>query len=268
MDMLFSGPRGEKVRVLVLVVGALLALFLAVNAVRGIMEWRYIGLGVAPASPFGVGGHGELFAVPDIATFTFAVVSDKPTVAAAQADATAKANEATAYLKDAGIDEKDIQTTDYSVSPRYEWQNSACPAGSGYCSGGRQALIGYEVRQTTTIKVRDTAKAGDLLAGVGGKGATEVSGLQFTFDDPQKVQAEARDKAIADAKQKANALARSLGVSLVRVVNFSESQSGQPLPVVYGMGAGAPTESKAIAPEISTGQNKVTDDVSITYEIR
>ena len=77
-------------------------------------------------------------------------------------------------------------------------------------------MRGYEVRQSTTVKVRDTAKAGDFLAGVGEKGANEVSSLNFTFDDPDQVQDEARNEAIADAKAKADVLAKQLGVRIVR----------------------------------------------------
>jgi uncharacterized protein YggE len=265
--MPFEGPTGEKLRKALFATVVVLAVFLAIQVISGVMGLRYIGAGVAAANTIVVSGHGENVAVPDIATFTFAVVSDKITVADAQADATAKANAVTTYLKGAGIDAKDIQTTDYSVQPQYDYINQACT--NGFCPGGKQVLRGYEVRQTTTIKVRDIAKAGDLLAGVGGKGATEVSGLNFTFDDPTAVQTGARDKAIADAKQKAEVLAKQLGVSLVRVVAFNESSGGgYPRPLSYSTAAGNQAKDAAVAPEISVGQNKVTDDVSVTYEIR
>lgn len=266
--MPFEGPTGERLRKALFVTVIVLAVFLAVEAIGGLMQWRYIGAGVAAANTITVSGHGESVGVPNIATFSFSVVSDKATVNDAQTDATAKANAITAYLKGAGVDEKDIQTTDYSVQPQYDYINQVCT--NGFCPGGKQVLRGYEVRQTTTIKVRDTSKAGDLLAGVGSKGATEVSGLNFTFDDPTSVQTEARNKAIADAKQKADALAKQLGVSLVRVTAFNESSGGYPRPVMYSAtdayGKGGATAQAA--PEISVGQNKVTDDVSVTYEIR
>lgn len=254
---------------------------LAVLSLGQIMNLRYIGTGVSATNTITVSGQGEYYAVPDIATFTFSVVSEKSTVAAAQQDATTKANAITAYLKDQGIDSKDIQTTDYSIYPQYDYQTAVCPqaavAPSGangmssavYCPGGKQVLRGYQVRQTTTIKVRDTAKAGDLLAGVGTKGATEVSGLNFTFDDPNKVQDSARTKAITDAKGKADELARELGVSIVRVVSYNENGQGVVYPMAYGKGVGMALDSTAArAPEISVGQNKVTSNVTITYEIR
>jgi len=269
---LFEGTTGERLRKVVFVAVGALALFLVIEVLSGLMGLRYIGTGVAATNTITVSGEGEVVAVPDIATFTFAVVSLKTTVADAQTDATAKANAAMAYLKDAGVDEKDIQTSDYSIVPQYDYQQGVCPAigapeGVSYCPPGRQVLRGYEVRQTTTVKVRDTAKAGELLAGVGSKGATEVSGLNFTFDNPTEVEQESRRKAIDDAKDKASVLAKQLGVSLVRVVSFSENGGGYPSPMYYGMG-GAVAQDAKVAPEISVGQNKLTTVVSVTYEIR
>jgi len=255
-------------RKFLLAIAIALTAFLGLKAVGEFMALRYVGAGVMPANTISVSGYGEAVAVPDIATFTYSVVSEKSTVAAAQDDATTKANAITAALKAAGVAERDIQTTGYSVYPQYEYQEVQCIR---YPCPGQQKLRGYEVRQTTTVKVRDTAKAGDLLTQVGGMGATEVSGLNFTFDKPEQVEDEARDKAIADAKEKAEVLASSLGVTLVRIVSFSES-GNYPMPyyardMAYGMG-GAESVVAQKAPEISVGENKVTSNVSITYEIR
>lgn len=260
----------SAMRKLLLAIAIALAAFLGIKAVGEFMELRYIGAGVMPANTIYVSGYGEAVAVPDIATFNYSVVSEKPTVAAAQDDATTKANAITAYLKSAGVEERDIQTTGYSVYPVYDYQQIVCITYP--CPGGEQRLRGYEVRQNTTIKVRDTAEAGNLLTEVGSRGATEVSGLNFTFDNPDAVEAEARDKAIADAKDKAEVLARSLGVKLVRIVSFSENDYGYPMPyygrdVALGMG-GAESAVALKAPEISTGENKVVSNVSISYEIK
>ena len=290
MDSMFEGSQGVWLRRGIVAAVAMFVLFLAVQVIAGVENWRYIGTGVQATNTITVSGHGEEVAVPDIATFTFSVVSDKTTVADAQADATAKINAITAYLTAAGIDKADIQTSDYSVYPQYDYQSAVCPqaavaptivngtsgSGSGgsvssavYCPGGRQVLKGYEVNQTTTVKVRDTSKAGDLLTGVGSKGATQVSGLTFTFDKPEVVQDQARDKAITDAKAKADLLAKQLGVSLVRVVSYNEG-GNNPGPIYYAktMDAASGAAVPSASPDISVGQNKVTSDVSITYEIR
>jgi len=270
MEGLFEGTTGSRVRVAVLAVIILLGLFLVAETVRGFMDLRYVGAGVQATNTINVSGYGEAFGAPDIATFSFTVSSEKTTVAAAQADATAKINAISAYLKKQGIDDKDIRTSDYSINPQYDYTTEACIAGVP-CRGGTQTLRGYEVSQTTTIKVRDTSKAGDLLTGVGQNGATQVSGLSFTFDDPNKLQNDARASAIADAKQKADLLAKQLGVSLVRVVSYNDS-GNYPTPyyakdAAYSMGAGVANEA-ATPPSISIGQNKVTSNVNITYEIR
>lgn len=247
----------------------LLVGLLAASLVYVLSSVRFVGAGLQPGNTISVSGYGESYSTPDIATFSYSVVSEKSTVAAAQTDATAKANATLGYLKSAGVDEKDIQTSGYSINPQYDYVQASCV--NGICPGGRQVLRGYEVRQTTTVKVRDTGKAGELLAGVGGKGATEVSGLQFTFDKPDQGQLEARSKAIADAKAKAEELADELGVSIVRVVSFNESSGGYPTPYAYGRGgvANMAMDSKAeIAPEIQVGQNQVSISVSVTYEIR
>ena len=92
--------------------------FLAVLTLGQIQGLRYIGAGIPPSNTIAVSGYGEAFGAADIATFNFSVVSEKSTVAAAQADATAKINAVTDYLTGAGVDKKDIQTSDYSVNPQ------------------------------------------------------------------------------------------------------------------------------------------------------
>lgn len=273
MNPFFSTDLGRRIGWGMLATVILLAAFLLIQTIASLMGLRYVGAGIPAANTISVSGEGEAYAVPDLGEFTFSVVSKKATVKAAQDEVTAKANEITEYLKSAGIEAVDIKTVDYMVYPQYDYQQAVCPAGGGreiYCPPtGKQILTGYEVRQTTQIKVRDTEKAGELLAGVGSRGATEVSGLQFTVDDPTAVQTEARDEAIGDAKEKAEKLADQLGVNLVRVTSFSENQNGYrpAMSMAYGKG-GAEDAALQVAPEISVGQNKVTSNVTITYEIR
>jgi len=245
-----------------------LALFLVVATLVSLKSYRYVGSGVPATNTITVNGDGEVFAVPDTATFSVTVQEEAKEVKNAQETATTKGNAIITYLKKQGVDEKDIQTTDYSVYPQYDYTNAACSG--GYCPPGKQTLRGFQVSQTLTIKVRDTKKAGDLLSGVGSLGATSVSGLSFTIDDQDQLEAEARGKAITKARAKAEVLAKSLGVTLVRVVGFDENGGGQiyyakaeMMSADVGRG-GAATPS----PEIPTGQNKITSNVSVTYEVQ
>ena len=243
-----------------------LTVYLAVLALSVIKGLPFIGSGVPASTTISVSGKGEVFAVPDTAEFSATVIETAADVKTAQNAATKKANAIIAYVKSAGVDEKDIQTTDYNISPQYEYRQASACSG-GYCPPGKQVLNGYQVSETLSVKVRDTNKAGDILSGVGGKGASSVSGLNLTIDDQKKLEGDARQKAIDEAKGKAAELAKSLGVSLVRIVGFSEDGN---TPVFY-----AKTESRAMsadsvapAPEIATGQNKITSNVTLTYEIR
>jgi uncharacterized protein YggE len=257
--------RIEQFGVFALTMLGLFLLFAALGQLKGL---QYIGSGVAATNTISVSGEGEVFAVPDTATFSVTVQETAKDVQTAQTTATKKGNDIVAYLKGAGIDEKDIQTTDYSVNPQYDYTNGVCTQ-SGYCPPGKQVLTGYQVSQTLTIKVRDTKQAGDLLSGVGSRGATNVSGLSFTIDDQKGLEAQARGKAIDDARGKAEALAKQLHVSLVRVVGFSEGSNG-PIYYAKAMSTGASMDAVAPspAPEIATGQNKITSNVNVTYEIR
>lgn len=245
-----------------------LALWGLAQTITTLKEYRFIGSGTTATNTIAVDGKGEVFSVPDIATFSVSVEETEKQVSDAQSAASKKMNAIIAYVKESGVAEKDIKTTDYNVYPKYTWQQGACDS-LGRCPGGEQVLDGYTVTQTISIKVRVTEKAGEILSGAGSRGATNVSGLTFTVDDEEKVLAEARTKAIADAQEKAEELADELGVELVRIVGFYENGAA-PQPMMYAktMASGAAYDIAESAPSLPTGENKITSNVSITYEIR
>jgi len=212
-------------------------------------------------------GEGEVVAIADVAIFNFAVSESALKVEDAQKTAAEKINKALEYLKTQGIQEKDIKTTSYNVNPKYEWKQGIC--NQNFCDGGKNVLTGYEVSQNIDVKVRDTSKAGEILAGIGSIGISNVSGLQFTVDDDEALKNEARAKAIKNAKDKAEAVAKSLGIKIVKVSSFYE-EIDQPMPYDgYGRG-GDMMEAKvaSVAPEIPTGENKIISTVSVTFEIK
>ncbi|HEU0050613.1 MAG TPA: SIMPL domain-containing protein, partial [Patescibacteria group bacterium] len=178
-------------------------------------------------------------------------------VKTAQTQNTDKVNAIIKAVKALGVSDADVQTSNYSINPKFDWNN------------GKQTLLGYSVTQTVTVKIRDLSKVGEILAKAGELGANQVNGVNFSIDDPSKIQQEARKKAIDDAREKADELASSLGLHVVRVVNFSE-MGNNPIPIMpyaksvaLGMGGGA-----APAPDIQSGSLDVTSNVSITFEIQ
>ncbi len=244
----------------------LLSTFLAAETLNAIRQNSYIGKGVYPSNVIAISGTGEVYAVPDIASFSFSVVEEGKTVKDSQDKATKKINAIIDAVKVLGVEEKDIKTTGYNSYPKYEYTGTSCV--NGYCPPGKQVLTGYEVSQSITVKVRKTDNAGNVLTKVGELGASNISGLDFVVDDLDAVRAEARDKAVADAKSKAKTLAKTLGVRLNKVVNFYES-GDVPMPIYYAkdsmMGAGV--MSAQAAPQLPTGENKIVSSVTITYEV-
>lgn len=277
MDEQFGGDRTMRISPpdLIVKVGAvvlgMLVLFLFAQTLKTFKEYRYVGSGVTASNTITVSGMGEVFAVPDRATFTVTVREEADNVADAQEKATEKSNAIIDYLKGAGVEEKDIKTVSYNVNPKYEYSQGACTQFS--CPPSRQTLVGFEVWQTLEVKVKDPKKAGDLLSGVGSQGASEVSGLSFTIEDEDKLRAEAREMAIAEAREKADELAKQLGVNVVRVVGFYEDSGGYPPMPYYAKGGVAMDMAQEVsvrnaAPELPAGENKIISNVNITYEIR
>lgn len=252
-----------QVLLILILVGVLTALFAYTKDT--LRDAKYGDYGMTSIS---VRGEGEVMAVPDIGSFSFSVMAEGDDAATAQNDSAEKINAITAYLAEQGIEEKDIKTSSYYLNPKYTYPTRPCAAGM-YCPPGEAVIDGYEVSQTITVKVRDLDKSGDLITGVGGLGATNISGLSFTIDDESNLKAEARETAIADAKAKAEVLADQLGVRIVRMMSYYEEE-GYPTPYGYGgdMMMSARAESAAVAPDMPTGENTIRSVVSITFEIK
>ncbi|KKS35373.1 MAG: 26 kDa periplasmic immunogenic protein [Parcubacteria group bacterium GW2011_GWD2_42_14] len=248
----------------------LLAAFLFAETIKSLKEYRFIGGGIAPSNAITVSGEGEVFAVPDTAEFSFTVLETAATSAEVQGAATTKANDAIKALVDLGIEEKDIKTVAYDLYPKYEWKtNTTCVR---FPCEQNQVQVGFELNQTVQVKVRAIDRAGEMLEAVTGKGVSSVSGLTFTVADEDGIQADARKQAIDDARAKAEKLASDLGVSLVRIVGFSEG--GDVPPVMFArdsaqsLGMGGAEEMMKSSVNVPTGENRVVSNVNITYEIR
>lgn len=253
-------------RVLATIILVLVAIALGAYAHLTIEEARYINTGPTTIS---VTGTGEVLSVPDIGQFSFSVMAEGDDANAAQEKSAQSINAIVDYLKGEGVADKDIKTTNYNLYPKYRYEERTCISNS-YCPPGERIMDGFSVTQTILVKVRETDKAGDLISGVGEKGATDISGLTFTIDDEDSLLAEAREKAIADAKDKAKTLANDLGVRIVRISGYWENQGGYPQPYGYGGADMAMSESsvKNIAPQVPTGENKLSVSVNISYEVK
>lgn len=228
--------------------------------------WESTGNLYGPTT-INVRGEGEVLAKPDIGSFSFSVTGEGADGGVAQAASAEKINAIMAYLKEQGVEEKDIKTDYYNLNPKYRYDERPCAFGM-YCPPSEPVIDGYEATQGITVKVRKLENSGALIAGVGEKGATNLSGLTFTIDDESSLKAEAREAAIADAKAKAEELAKNLNVRIVKMVGYYEEENyGMPY---YGMGG--PMMEKAmdssVTPDMPTGENAINSVVNITYEVK
>jgi uncharacterized protein YggE len=255
----------EKIMRLVKIFIIVAILFVAAKTVAIVKGYKFIGGGVAPSTTISFDGTGEVSASPDIATISFTVTNSAKTVKEAQSVVTDKINKTLSFLKGAGVSDKDIKTTNYSSYPKYEYQQAAIPCPQSYCPPGRQVLTGFEVSQSIEVTVRNIDNAGSIVEGLANAGVTDMQGPNFAIDKQDALKEQARKIAIDNAKQKAATLAADLGVRLVRIVNFSEGGTSFP---IYGKAEFMSAGSAAPAPSLPTGENKITSNVSITYEIR
>jgi hypothetical protein len=225
-----------------------------------------------------VSGQGKVYAKPDVALVSLGVTAQASTVASVTKSGTDKMNAVIEAIKNLKIDEKDIQTTNYSLTPVYENYSTPVPmmypiGGSGGSVGGTiirngTTVTGYRLEQNVQVKIRDFTKIGDILSQATSKGANLVGDLQFTIDNPEQYKEQARAEAIKKAKASAKNLAKESGIGLGKIINIYENYS--PYPVAYssikGMGGAAP--DMASIPVIQPGQQEIDVTINLTYQVR
>ena len=250
----------------------LLVILCVFFGVKTLAELRSYGMmGSDGANTITLSGHGEVSAVPDIATIYFNITKEAKTVKEAQDTVAAVEKSALDSLKANGVAEKDIQASNASFNPKYKFVYDAAtsvPCNEFSCPprSGNNVIVGYEASESITVKVRNTDSAGKVMQGLGSLGVTNLSGPNFAIDDEDALKAQARKEAIDEARNKAKILARDLGVRLGRVVTFSES--GNYIPVYYDKALSSEARAGSAPAVLPKGENTISSDVSITYEIR
>ena len=195
-------------------------------------------------------GNGEVFGTPDTATVQLGVETQSATSQEALAQNNTQVQALIAKLKELGFAEKDIQTSSFSVSPTYN-------------DAGRE-ITGYRVANSVSVTIRDLAKAGPLLDEVVKLGANSIYGISFSVADTTNLTTQARDKALAEAKTKAEQLAKSSGATLGQVLAINENVGAQP-PVMVRQAEMSDAASKV---PVQTGQQSISLQIQVTYELR
>ena len=243
--------------------GSRLAL-LGLGAVAGLLVATAVGpaRGAAPVNAAGdasaehtisVAGTGTVTVKPDVADVRLGVSVQKPTVKEAQAAAAQAMNAAVDAIKKTGVKNDDIKTTTVSLSPVYD-----------YSQGGDQKLLGYQFSNQVAVTVRDISKVADVIDGAIEAGANTVDGVTFRVNDPVAAESAARNAAMADAKNRASALASAAGVRITGIQSIVETSAPVSMPIAYPA-AGAAKDM--VSTPISTGTNDVVVTVQVTYTI-
>lgn len=198
-------------------------------------------------------GTGSAKAVPDMADISAGVGSEAPTAAAALAANTQAMTRILAALERQGVARRNIQTSNFSVSPVY----------ANRVSNEAQRLTGYRVSNQLHVVLNDVAKAGTVLDALVTAGANQMNGLSFTFKDPAPLQAKARAEAVADAQLRARQYAAAAGLTLGPIQSLTEGGAETPRPMfrVMAMAPAAPVPVEA-------GEESVSATVTIVWEIR
>ena len=203
-----------------------------------------------------VSGTGTATAVPDVAILRLGVEAQATTVTQAQRQAATAMNDIVAALKSNGVADKDIQTQWYNISSVTKWVEDT----------NEQITIGYKVSNMVTAKIRDISKAGTIIDAVAEAGGdlTRIEGISFTVDNPTAYYNQAREKAMLDAKAKAEQIAALADVTLGKPIYISES--GGYIPTPYPVRSYA--EGAFVTTPISPGETEITLTVQVVYAIQ
>ena len=199
-----------------------------------------------------VTGHGSASAPPDMATVLTGVESFGQTASEALAMNSDQMTRVMEELADAGVAAKDIQTSNLSVQPRYNDRKSR----------DRYEIVGYQVRNSLAVQVRDVAALGETLDAIVRSGANRIDAVSFGFTDPKALKQQARKDAVLDARATAEIYATAAGVSLGKILSISDgSAPARPMP---GM---AMAEMARSAVPIAAGESSIADSVRIVWEL-
>ena len=244
---MFSG----KVNKLIVLLALVALLVAACTATPGAST----GSAAAIPNSITVVGSGEAFGQPDEARVQIGVETFNADVSQATAENEATLQAVMATLTEQGITAEDIQTSNYNL-----W------AEQRYGDNGPEGIAGYRVTNQVSVTIRDIDKVSDVLTAVTGAGANSIYGVSFSVADPAALEAEAREKAIANARERGESLAQLSNVTLGDIQVISEV-IGQVPPFMGLGGGGGGFAAEQAATSISPGQLSYRVQVQVTYGI-
>jgi uncharacterized protein YggE len=241
------------------------AFLLSILVVVGLTACNFSVNSDASKGSLSVEGIGVVKITPDIAYINIGVQSKSENVKTALDENNASAATISSTLENLGIAKEDIQTSSFNVYPMQDYG----PSGMGYDNGSGIMLPKntYQVDNIILVTVRDLTKLGNILDNTVQAGANTINSISFDVQNKDVAMKEARDKAIANARDLAEATAASAGVKLGNILNISTYSSGNPAPYFDSKG-GAYAGTTASQVPISAGQLSLSMSASIVYELK
>lgn len=237
-------------------------LILAITALAATMAALPAKAADDPAPRIMVSGEGESWAAPDMALINLTVLRDAPTSREAL-DANTKAmTDVMAAMKTFGIEDRDLQTSGFSIQPRYQYPDP------NKNETFQPKIIGYTVINTLGVRVRDLTRVGEVLDQSVTLGVNQGGDITFLKDDSAPVMEEARKKAVENAVAKARTITSTAGVGIGRILEMSE-QSFRPGPIPMMQAEMSMAKMDAGAPvPVAAGENSYRVTVNVTFEIK
>ncbi len=247
-----SIPRWLSITIATLLV--LLIIVIGVN--QGLAAWSRTSQ--APnGRTITITAEGKVTATPDTAVVDASIVGNDTTQQKAQSDIDQNAAKLVAFLQSSGIDKSDISTSGYNLYPQYDNTGKA-----------PNTITGYSASETLTVKIKDISKVSDIIGGLTQNGSNQIQNVSYTINDPDALREQARQQALQSAGQKAADLASAAHVKLGKLITFSEQ--GDSVPPIYpqAMAVGSANGAMADKATLPAGSQDITEDVSVTYELK
>jgi uncharacterized protein len=221
----------------------------------GVMAQAVATVPVLAGTRLDISATGEVTRVPDVAIISAGVQTLQPTATGAIEENAGKMERVRAALKRAGIEDRDIQTSAINLNPEYQYDQNRPPR-----------LTGYRATNTVNVKFRDLKRTGTILDALVAEGANQINGPNLTIDKPETALDEARTKALANGRARADLYAKALGMRVVRLLSVSEGGGyavPPPMPVMM-----AERSMDAAQTKIDPGTQQLQVSVSMSFELQ
>lgn len=255
----------------------ILTIFLVVLSI-GVLCWGYYNYRLAqnivnPERVISFSAEGKVLAKPDIAKIVIGVITQGEKAEVVQEENNKRMKEAIDFIKEQGVSDDDIQTTSYNLNPQYDynWCRQQGQEAADHISCPPK-IIGYQLSQRATIKIRDFDKINTIIGGLSEKEVNQISNVSFEIDDPEAYKNEARIQALNKIEERAKILSAKTNIRLGKIINISEGSSVyspyRSLEMEKSM-AGS-SEDSTVVPQapIESGTEEISITLNVSYELK